>query len=182
MLNRYKWHIADNYEQTEEHHTASSQVAKDVVTKIIEAKTAGKNIFDKKETTSKFVPVGMKKQNNATIEEIVEENNNIMVEPEVAETASLEETSKMRGRPRKPVDPELANKPKRPKGRPRKPVDPELANRPKRPKGRPRKPVDPELANRPKRPKGRPRKPIDPELLNKPKLPRGRPRKQTQNI
>ena len=165
----------------EEHHTTSSLVAKDVVTKIIEAKTAGKNIFDKQETTSKFVPVGMKKQNTATIEEIVEENENVMVEPEATETVAPEKTTKKRGRPRKPVDPELANKPKRPKGRPRKPVDPELANRPKRPKGRPRKPIDPELANRPKRPKGRPRKPIDPELANKPKRPKGRPRKEAIN-
>ena len=43
------------------------------------------------------------------------------------------------GRPRKPIDPELANKPKLPRGRPRKPVDPEMLNKPKRPKGRPKK-------------------------------------------
>ncbi len=68
------------------------------------------------------------------------------------------EVKRGRGRPRKPIDPELANRPKRGRGRPRKPIDPELANRPKRGRGRPRKPIDPELANRPKRGRGRPRK------------------------
>ena len=98
-----------------------------------------------------------------------------------SENNSDKNTTKKRGRPRKPIDPELANKPKLPRGRPRKPIDPELANKPKLPRGRPRKQIDPELANKPKRPRGRPRKPIDPELANKPKLPRGRPRKHTEN-
>ncbi len=87
-----------------------------------------------------------------------------------------------RGRPRKPIDPELANKPKLPRGRPKKPIDPELANKPKMPRGRPKKPIDPELANKPKMPRGRPRKPVDPELANKPKRPKGRPRKLAENI
>ena len=63
---------------------------------------------------------------------------------------------KGRGRPRKyPVETEP--KEKRPRGRPKKPVDPETANLPKRPRGRPRKEVV-ESAPKEKRPRGRPKK------------------------
>jgi len=167
-------------------HSASEQVAKDVVTKIIESKLAGKNIFDEQKTINKFVPSEMRNKNKKADEEKVEEKETQMTapkaSPEIKNEPVTEAQTKKRGRPRKPVDPEKANQPKRPKGRPRKPIDPELANRPKRPKGRPRKPIDPELANKPKRPKGRPRKPIDPELANRPKRPKGRPRKETINV
>ncbi len=157
--------IKSKLTETALRHSKSAMVAKDVVTKIIEAKTSGKNIFDKSETSKKFVPEGIK---NKTTKQALKQDEN-------------EQEKRQRGRPRKPVDPEMANLPKRPKGRPRKPVDPEKANLPKRPKGRPRKPVDPEKANLPKRPKGRPRKPVDPEKANLPKRPKGRPRKETIN-
>ena len=164
----------------EDYHSGGSIEAKNVVTKIIEAKTAGKNIFDEKEINAKFVPTELRestKKEEPKFNEIVEQKIEEKEEKEL-NTVSVETKSKRpKGRPRKPVDPELASRPKRPKGRPRKPVDPELASRPKRPKGRPRKPVDPELASRPKRPKGRPRKPVDPELASRPKRPKGRPRK-----
>ena len=172
--------------ESEQNKTSRSSIeAKNVVTKIIEAKMAGKNIFDKKEVNQKFVPEELRSKEPEKIEEPTQEvqtNEQSSLEVEIEKTveekpAEVVQIKRPKGRPRKPVDPELANKPKRPKGRPRKPVDPELANKPKRPKGRPRKPIDPELANRPKRPKGRPRKPVDPELANKPKRPKGRPRK-----
>lgn len=123
-----------------------------------------------------------KKQEENTISETKETENNEQSKT-IESSENKENVSKSkRGRPRKPVDPELANKPKMPRGRPRKPIDPETANKPKMPRGRPRKPIDPELANKPKMPRGRPRKPIDPELINKPKRPKGRPRKQMENI
>lgn len=65
---------------------------------------------------------------------------------------------------------EMVSQPKRGRGRPRKPVDPELANKPKRGRGRPRKnpisvfPQDIDLSmlsgveSQPKRGRGRPRK------------------------
>ena len=118
-------------------------------------------------------------------QEVVEEKETQA--PEIHESEALlknenNSSKAKRGRPRKPIDPELANKPKLPRGRPKKPIDPELANKPKMPRGRPKKPIDPELANKPKMPRGRPRKPVDPELANKPKRPKGRPRKLAENI
>ena len=118
-------------------------------------------------------------------QEVIEEKETQA--PEIHESEAVLENENnsskaKRGRPRKPIDPELANKPKLPRGRPKKPIDPELANKPKMPRGRPRKPIDPELANKPKMPRGRPRKPVDPELANKPKRPKGRPRKLAENI
>ena len=118
-------------------------------------------------------------------QEVIEEKETQA--PEIHESEALlknenNSSKAKRGRPRKPIDPELANKPKLPRGRPKKPIDPELANKPKMPRGRPKKPIDPELANKPKMPRGRPRKPVDPELANKPKRPKGRPRKLAENI
>lgn len=222
-------------EEEQTHRNTSSIEAKNIVSKIIDAKTAGNNLLTKDEMNKKFVPEDLssnkpkfeskeeaqeKLKNTVEIEvevnNIETENNNVIeilneivgmlnlteviealkrfiledrkrttvsvkVEPK-QEQAETENEKKQRGRPRKPVDPEEANKPKRPKGRPKKPVDPEEANKPKRPKGRPKKEIDPEEANKPKRPKGRPRKPIDPEAVNKPKRPRGRPRKENGSI
>ncbi len=152
-----------------------ARTAKSVVTKIIEAKTQGKDDFIKNEIKEKFVPKEFKTpknlvsefdaeklKNNSRFEAINEEKNQVVAK---------------RGRPRKPVDPNEEAKPKRPKGRPRKPVDPNEEAKPKRPKGRPRKPVDPNEENKPKRRKGRPRKPVDPNEETKPKRPKGRPRK-----
>jgi hypothetical protein len=222
-------------EEEQTHRNSSSIEAKNIVSKIIDAKTAGKNLLTKDDMNKKFVPENMssnkpqpetKKEIEEKLKKTVEveveinsietENNNVLeilnviigmlnlsevidvlkryiledkekatgfikTQPKKAKV-EVKETKNQRGRPRKPVDPEEANKPKRPKGRPRKPVDPEEANKPKRPKGRPRKPINPEEANKPKRPKGRPRKPIDPEAANKPKRPRGRPRKENGSI
>ena len=153
--------------------------AKSVVSKIIEAKTAGKDSYMQNEINEKFVPSAFKTHETETHEVVSEPTKDEISEQQISAPTILEKPKRPKGRPRKPVDPEEANKPKRPKGRPRKPVDPEEANKPKRPKGRPRKPVDPEEANKPKRPKGRPRKPVDPEEANKPKRPKGRPRKNS---
>jgi 1,4-alpha-glucan branching enzyme len=191
-------------EEENNHVSVSTAEAKKVVTKIIDSKTSGKNLFSEDDMNKKFVPEqltnlienderveeSIKLKNEEILNSISTENDNIenfeisgnSEEVNNSEQNSDENKIRKRGRPRKPVDPEEANKPKLPRGRPRKPVDPEEANKPKLPRGRPRKPIDPEEANKPKLPRGRPRKPIDPELLNKPKLPRGRPRKQTQNI
>ena len=120
--------------------------AKNVVSKIIEAKTAGNDIFNMENFEEKFIPV-----------ELVHNNDDLQyanVKPEETPVPA----KRPKGRPRKPVDPNEALKPKRPKGRPRKPVDPNEALKPKRPKGRPRKPIDPNEALKPKRPRGRPRK------------------------
>ena len=122
-----------------EHKSESALEAKNIVTKIIEAKMAGENLLKKKSIEQKFVPQEIRtKEKNEKFEE-----------------------KRSRGRPRKPIDPEELQKPKRPKGRPRKPIDEEELNKPKRPRGRPRKPIDPEELQKPKRPKGRPRKIID---------------------
>jgi len=193
-------------EEENSHRNVSTVEAKKVVSRIIDSKTSGKNLFTEDDMNKKFVPEELsnfienesktaEEKNNEILKDISLENEKICISEIDAladeyirtlinnsEKNSDKNTARKRGRPRKPVDPELANKPKLPRGRPRKPVDPELANKPKLPRGRPRKPVDPELANKPKLPRGRPRKPIDPELLNKPKLPRGRPRKQTEII
>lgn len=213
-------------EEEEKHRNISTIEAKNVVTKIIESKTVGKNLFSEDDMNKKFVPeqfsniaetekntspkqteektesddtkatletinseVKINNQNNEEIknndnQHHVEEDNYELFEEEVFEKNLNEDSQNKpkRGRPKKPVDPELANKPKLPRGRPKKPVDPELASKPKMPRGRPRKPVDPELANKPKLPRGRPRKPVDPEMLNKPKRPKGRPKKLTGNI
>ena len=189
--------------EEENNHTNLSTVeAKKVVTKIIDSKTTGKNLFTEDHMNKKFVPEeltnliesdesveeSIRIKNEEILNNISKENENIekfeisenKVEINNSETNSDENKHRKRGRPRKPIDPEAANKPKLPRGRPRKPIDPEAANKPKLPRGRPRKPIDPEAANKPKLPRGRPRKPIDPELLNKPKLPRGRPKKQTK--
>ena len=191
--------------EEENNHTNLSTVeAKKVVTKIIDSKTTGKNLFTEDHMNKKFVPEeltnliesdesveeSIRIKNEEILNNISKENENIekfeisenKVEINNSETNSDENKHRKRGRPRKPIDPEAANKPKLPRGRPRKPIDPEAANKPKLPRGRPRKPIDPEAANKPKLPRGRPRKPIDPELLNKPKLPRGRPKKQTGNL
>ena len=213
-------------EEEEKHRNISTIEAKNVVTKIIESKTVGNNLFSEDDMNKKFVPEQFSnisdtekntltkqpeektesddtkatlettnsevKINNQSNEERknndnqhhVEEDNYELFEEEVFEKNLNEDSQNKprRGRPRKPIDPELANKPKLPRGRPKKPVDPELANKPKMPRGRPRKPIDPELANKPKLPRGRPRKPVDPEMLNKPKRPKGRPKKMTGNI
>ncbi len=228
-------------EEEQTHRNSSSIEAKNIVSKIIEAKTAGKNLLTKDDMNKKFVPENLtpdykkpkysfevnykivdeiikelegeiekenkkkkqKEQEERNILDILNEliallNLNEVIETlkksikqdlavkEKKQTTAKSETKeppkKVRGRPRKAVDPEEINKPKRPKGRPRKPVDPEELNKPKRPKGRPKKPVNPEELNKPKRPKGRPRKPIDPELASKPKRPRGRPKKDNGSL
>ena len=111
--------IKSMYENSE-HKSESAIEAKNIVTKIIESKTAGKNILNKSKIEEKFVPQEIRK---------IQHGEDI-------------DKKRPKGRPKKPIDPELANKPKRPKGRPRKPIDPELANKPKRPRGRPRKNID----------------------------------------
>ena len=178
-------------EEENSHRNVSTVEAKKVVSKIIDSKTSGKNLFTEDDMNKKFVPEELsnyiENENIEIMNDFSKENERLANEYIQSLINNSEENSdknktKKRGRPRKPVAPELANRPKLPRGRPRKPIDPELANKPKLPRGRPRKPVDPELANKPKLPRGRPRKPIDPELLNKPKLPRGRPKKQTGNI
>ena len=101
--------------------------AKNVVSKIIEAKTAGNDIFNMENFEEKFIPV-----------ELVHNNDDLQyanVKPEETPVPA----KRPKGRPRKPVDPNEALKPKRPKGRPRKPIDPNEALKPKRPRGRPRK-------------------------------------------
>ncbi len=132
--------------------SVSAQEAKNIVTKIIEAKTAGNNLLQKNEIERKFVPKDIREKNQPQIQKNETKETTI----EIVETEK-----RKKGRPRKPVDPNEALKPKRPKGRPKKPIDPNEALKPKRPKGRPRKPVDPNELLKPKRPKGRPRKNID---------------------
>ena len=124
--------------------------AKKIVTKIIEARKQGTGEEPQKpQTKSEMLNKIVQQSEPLTEQEVVE----------TSEDAKEKPTEKRgRGRPRKPIDPEIANRPKRGRGRPRKPIDPEIANRPKRGRGRPRKPIDPELANRPKRGRGRPRK------------------------
>jgi len=126
--------IKSIYEEVD-HKSNSALEAKNIVTKIIEAKTAGNNILKKTEIEKKFVPQEIRTKHQSELSQ-----------------------KRPKGRPRKPVDPEELLKPKRPKGRPRKPIDPNEALKPKRPRGRPRKPIDPNEALKPKRPKGRPRK------------------------
>ena len=171
-------------EEEQKHINISTIEAKNVVSKIIESKTAEKDLFSKADMNEKFVPKQLtdKEENiENNISNNTDRNSDELTKTTTENNKQEEKKTAKRGRPRKPIDPELANKPKLPRGRPRKPIDPELANKPKLPRGRPRKPIDPELANKPKLPRGRPRKPIDPELANKPKLPRGRPRKHTEN-
>ena len=169
-------------EEEQGHVNISTIEAKNVVSKIIESKTAGKNLFTE-DIKEKFIPKQLSEQAEYNFELERKLLDEIITEfiKELDEQLDNESVKSKRGRPRKPVDPEELNKPKLPRGRPRKPVDPEELNKPKLPRGRPRKPVDPEELNKPKLPRGRPRKPVDPELLNKPKLPRGRPRKITEN-
>ena len=170
-------------EEEEKHRNISTIEAKNVVTKIIESKTVGNNLFSEDDMNKKFVPEQFSnisdtekntltkqpeektesddtkatlettnsevKINNQSNEERknndnqhhVEEDNYELFEEEVFEKNLNEDSQNKprRGRPRKPIDPELANKPKLPRGRPRKPVDPEMLNKPKRPKGRPKK-------------------------------------------
>ena len=117
--------IKSAFESEQKKVSRSSIEAKNVVTKIIEAKMAGKNIFDAKEVNQKFVPEELR-----TKEEPKTEETNMA--PESEQTSTEVEINN------KEEKVEVVQQ-KRPKGRPRKPVDPELANRPKRPKGRPRK-------------------------------------------
>ncbi len=142
-------------EEEQGHVNISAIEAKNVVSKIIESKTAEKNLFTEADMNEKFVPKQL--TNNQENKTEIEESIKIINEETENKQKELKQQVK-RGRPRKPIDPELANKPKLPRGRPRKPIDPELANKPKLPRGRPRKPIDPELANKPKLPRGRPRK------------------------
>ena len=159
-------------EEENSHRNVSTVEAKKVVSKIIDSKTSGKNLFTEDDMNKKFVPEELsnyiENENNEIINDFSKENEKLSFDYIQSLINNSEENS------------DKNNTKKR--GRPRKPVDPEEANKPKLPRGRPRKPIDPEEANKPKLPRGRPRKPIDPELLNKPKLPRGRPRKQTGNI
>ncbi len=115
-----------------EHKSVSALEAKNIVTKIIEAKTAGNNIFEKEKIESKFVPKDIKQNQEKQAE----------MQPQEVANETEQPQKRGKGRPRKPVDPNAALLPKRPKGRPRKPVDPNEANKPKRPKGRPRKNMD----------------------------------------
>ena len=189
-------------EEEQSHRSTSSIEAKNIVSKIIEAKTAGKNLLTKDDMNKKFVPENLNSKTNSeekiielTAEEISEiENNNVIeILNEIVGQLNLAEIIKAlkqsifddKRKSRKPVIQINKNIEKKPekiiqrklRGRPKKVVDPEELNKPKRPKGRPRKPIDPEELNKPKRPRGRPRKPVDPEELNKPKRPKGRPRK-----
>ena len=137
--------IKSAFESEQKKVSRSSIEAKNVVTKIIEAKMAGKNIFDTKEVNQKFVPEELrtkeepKEEIKDTAPETEQTSTEVEIKNNVEEKVEVVQQKRPKGRPRKPVDPELANSPKSPKGRPRKPVDPELANSPKRPKGRPRK-------------------------------------------
>ena len=160
-------------EEEQAHRNTSSIEAKNIVSKIIDAKTAGNNLLTKDDMNKKFVPEDLsstkpqfetkkeaeeKLKNTVEIEvevnDIETENNNVLeilneivgmlnlseviealkryiledrkkttgsvkVQPKT-ETVKVEAEKKQRGRPRKPIDPEEANKPKRPKGRPRK--------------------------------------------------------------
>ena len=154
-------------EEEQGHRNVSTIEAKNVVTKIIESKTVGQNLITEDDMKEKFVPKQLSGSREDVIENLSEEKDEL--EEDISNLISE-------------IDEQLNKlEPKNKRGRPRKPVDPELLNKPKLPRGRPRKPVDPELLNKPKLPRGRPRKPVDPELLNKPKLPRGRPRKHTEN-
>ena len=182
-----------NEEEESGHINASTAEAKKVVTRIIDSKTSGKNLFSEDDMNKKFVPEELSNyiENDESVDESIKNKNdeildNISNENEKVQNFeisdnldSLEENNQnIINNSEENSDQNTTKK----RGRPRKPVDPELANKPKLPRGRPRKPIDPELANKPKLPRGRPRKPIDPELLNKPKLPRGRPKKQTEII
>ncbi len=144
-------------EDTKLKHSSTIE-AKKIVTKIIEAKKLGSEEKPKESIETNEVP----QQTEVVVsQQIAEKNEETQQITENVLSVSENENSVLpvrgRGRPRKPIDPELANRPKRNRGRPRKPIDPEAANRPKRNRGRPRKPIDPELANRPKRGRGRPK-------------------------
>ena len=153
-----------------------AEEAKSIATKIIESKTQKNGKKTKELIVKEKQEVELKKPQEVVVKEthevVVKEKQEVAVLVDDKNTKS--ETKRSRGRPRKPVDPNLV-KEKRPRGRPRKPVDPNLVEE-KRPRGRPRKPVDPNLVKE-KRPRGRPRKPVDPNLV-KEKRPRGRPRKE----
>jgi hypothetical protein len=153
-------------EEENNHVSVSSVEAKKVVTKIIDSKTSGKNLFTEDDMNKKFVPEQLTNliENDERVEESIRLKNEEILNNISKENDNIENF-------------EVSN------------INNEINNSEQnsdenkiRKRGRPRKPIDPEEANKPKLPRGRPRKPIDPELLNKPKLPRGRPRKQTQNI
>ena len=80
----------------------------------------------------KFVPSGLNalKRADEFIDAITSGFAETFSQQETVETQKIVEINQAESEP-KPA--------KRPKGRPRKPIDPELANKPKRPKGRPRK-------------------------------------------
>ncbi len=93
-------------------HTSTIE-AKKIVTKIIEAK--------KQSSEERQEQAAEESEPQAKIEEQLEEAL-IETVSNVQTAQSLEDTSKTirgRGRPRKPIDPELANKPKRGRGRPK---------------------------------------------------------------
>ena len=175
-------------EENDRRNTSTIE-AKKVVSKIIDSKTTGKNLFSEDDMNKKFVPEQLSNHSDNEEQNLCLNDNELeelykkyyeLIKTNKNESLELAEKylQTIINNSEKISDENKIRK----RGRPRKPVDPELVNKPKLPRGRPRKPVDPELANKPKLPRGRPRKPIDPELLNKPKLPRGRPRKQTENL
>ena len=113
--------IKPKLQETSDKQSTPTIEAKNVVTKIIEAKTAGKNLFDNKEVEEKFIPTELHhtKQDEAVEVEIVD-NSKIEEMKEIVEVITQAPAKRPKGRPRKPVDPNEALKPKRPKGRPRK--------------------------------------------------------------
>ena len=110
--------IKAKFSENENKQSTPAIEAKNVVSKIIEAKTAGRDVFDKNEFNEKFVPSELAHQEEQKIQpvEVVKETS--------TQTETNTETpvavKRPKGRPRKPVDPNEALKPKRPKGRPRK--------------------------------------------------------------
>ena len=178
-------------EEESNNKNMSTIEARKVVSKIIDSKTSGKNLFTEDDMNKKFVPEQLSNyvENDFKEEQVFEEINkltDVILEEDKILGISISELERMADEYINSLinssegfsDKNTTKK----RGRPRKPIDPDQLNKPKLPRGRPRKPIDPEQLNKPKLPRGRPRKPIDPELLNKPKLPRGRPKKQTENI
>ena len=186
-------------EEEQTHRNSSSIEAKNIVSKIIDAKTAGKNLLTKDDMNKKFVPEDLSPNKPVTKAETKQEaeaklKNTLEVEVEVQdiETANnnvIEILNEIIGmlnlaevieELKKYIleDKNKRTKVSTPAVETKKPETKVEEKPTKKQRGRPKKEVNPEELNKPKRPKGRPRKPVDPEKANKPKRPRGRPKKE----
>ena len=181
-------------EEETSHRNSSSIEAKNIVSKIIDAKTAGKNLLTKDDMSKKFVPEDLssgkpvekvqtkeeaeqKLKNTLEVEVDVQDidtaNNNVI--EILNEIIGMLNLSEIIEELKKYI---LADRNKQQK-KETKPLEIKQSKvEEKKQRGRPKKEVNPEELNKPKRPKGRPKKPVDPEKANEPKRPRGRPKKE----